>query len=235
MLGETAYVADGKVTGTFTLESEVNTQESLISSIKIALEGKASGGSSSLNLQEKTATPTQTSQEIVADNSYDGLSKVTVEAIPSSYVQPSYSKGATTYTPGTIDQSISSGTYCTGTQTIKGDANLKAENIVSGVSIFGVTGSAETGGGGSSGGSSMVSVTIVVNMDSMDGAYYFDENSMIQKAELGTKTVNALNGIIFTRVPMDTISASGSYTASNIGAVSAVRFLEDGGTAFIAP
>lgn len=49
-------------------------------------------------------------------------------------------KGATTYTPKTSNQTISSGTYLTGTQTIKGDSNLVAGNIKSGVSIFGVTG-----------------------------------------------------------------------------------------------
>lgn len=50
-------------------------------------------------------------------------------------------KGATTYTPTTSDQTIASGTYLTGAQTIKGDADLVASNIKSGVSIFGVAGS----------------------------------------------------------------------------------------------
>ena len=50
------------------------------------------------------------------------------------------SKGATTYTPGTSNQTISSGQYLSGTQTIQGDADLKAGNIKSGVNIFGVTG-----------------------------------------------------------------------------------------------
>lgn len=49
-------------------------------------------------------------------------------------------KAATTYTPGTSDQTISAGTWCTGAQTISGDANLVATNIKSGVSIFGVNG-----------------------------------------------------------------------------------------------
>ena len=44
--------------------------------------------------------------------------------------------GAKTYTPTTTDQTISAGRYLTGNQTIKGDANLKSENIVTGVSIF---------------------------------------------------------------------------------------------------
>lgn len=50
-------------------------------------------------------------------------------------------KSAATITPGTADQTISSGTYLTGVQTIKGDSNLTADNIKSGTSIFGVTGS----------------------------------------------------------------------------------------------
>ena len=49
-------------------------------------------------------------------------------------------KAAATITPGTSDQTIASGTYLTGTQTIAGDADLVASNIVNGVSIFGVTG-----------------------------------------------------------------------------------------------
>jgi parallel beta-helix repeat protein len=51
------------------------------------------------------------------------------------------SKSAQTYTPGTSNQTITSGQYLTGNQTILGSSNLKAENIKSGVSLFGVTGS----------------------------------------------------------------------------------------------
>ena len=58
-------------------------------------------------------------------------------------------KAAATITPGTTNQTISSGTYLTGTQTISGDANLVAGNIKNGTTIFGVTGSYTGGGGGS--------------------------------------------------------------------------------------
>lgn len=51
-------------------------------------------------------------------------------------------KAAQTYTPGTTAQTIAANQYLTGAQTIAGDANLVASNIVSGVSIFGVAGSA---------------------------------------------------------------------------------------------
>lgn len=55
-------------------------------------------------------------------------------------------KSAATYTPGTADQTIAAGQYLSGTQTIKGDANLVAENIAEGVSIFGVAGALKAGG-----------------------------------------------------------------------------------------
>lgn len=50
-------------------------------------------------------------------------------------------KAAATFMPGTSDQTIASGTYLTGAQTISGDADLVAGNIKSGVTIFGVAGS----------------------------------------------------------------------------------------------
>ena len=60
--------------------------------------------------------------------------------VSGSNTQQLTTLGATTYTPSAADQTISSGVYLTGTQTISGDANLIADNIASGVSIFGVTG-----------------------------------------------------------------------------------------------
>lgn len=52
------------------------------------------------------------------------------------------SKLAATYTPGPSSQQIASGVYLAGAQTIAGDANLVAGNIVAGKTIFGVAGSA---------------------------------------------------------------------------------------------
>lgn len=89
------------------------------------------GGSK--KLQTKTVTPSTSQQVVTPDSGYDGLSQVTVEAI-------SPTKAAQTYTPGTSNQTISSGRWLTGAQTIKGDADLVAGNIKKGVNIFGVTG-----------------------------------------------------------------------------------------------
>lgn len=52
-------------------------------------------------------------------------------------------KGAQTYTPGTTNQTIAANQYLTGPQTIKGDPNLRPENIKKGVSIMGITGTWE--------------------------------------------------------------------------------------------
>lgn len=110
------------------------------------------GGASGAVLQSKTVSPSESAQTIKADNGYDGLSQVTVNAVSRTYVGSGVTKkSAATYIPKTTDQSIASGQYLSGTQTIKGDANLVAGNIKSGVSIFGVTGT--YAGGGSSGGS----------------------------------------------------------------------------------
>ena len=114
--------------------------------------GFASGGSSGVKLQSKTVSPSERTKTVSPDSGYDGLIKVTVNAISSTYIGSDVTKkNAATYIPKTTDQSIASGQYLSGTQTIKGDANLVAGNIRNGVSIFGVAGT--YAGGGSSGGS----------------------------------------------------------------------------------
>lgn len=146
-----------------------------------------------IKLQEKTATPTTSAQTVKPDSGYDGLSKVTVNAMPTAtqatpsisvssgglitasatqsagYVSASTksatkqltTQAAQTITPGTADKTIASGRYLTGTQTIKGDANLVAGNIKSGVSIFGVAGTYEGSGGGE--GAGVDTCTFVIN------------------------------------------------------------------------
>ena len=43
----------------------------------------------SFTTQSKTVTPTQSTQSIIPDNGFDGLSNVTVSPIPSAYLIPS--------------------------------------------------------------------------------------------------------------------------------------------------
>ena len=122
--------------------------------------GFVTGGASGAVLQSKTVSPSESAQTIKADNGYDGLGQVTVNAVSKTYVGSGVTKkSAATYTPGTSNQSITSGQYLNGTQTIKGDSNLTAGNIKSGVSIFGVSGT-YTGSSGGSGSVSLQSKTV---------------------------------------------------------------------------
>lgn len=151
-------IASGQyLNGTQTIKGDSNlTAANIKSGVKIfnvtgSYAGSSSGGNTP-SLQTKTVTPSESTQTVSPDSGYDGLSKVTVNAISSTYIGSDVTKkSAATYIPKTTDQSIASGQYLSGTQTIKGDANLVAGNIKSGVSIFGVTGT--YAGGGSSGGS----------------------------------------------------------------------------------
>lgn len=67
--------------------------------------------------------------------------------VSGSNTQQLTTQAAQTITPTTTNQTIASGQYLSGTQTILGDANLLAENIKKDVSIFNVVGTLESGGG----------------------------------------------------------------------------------------
>lgn len=143
LLGKTAYVDGVKLTGTHQCSSG----------------SSGSSGSTTPTLQSKSITPSEETQTVTPDSGYDGLSQVTVGAISNTYVGSRVTKkSAQTYTPNTSDQSIESGQYLSGAQTIKGDTNLIASNIKKGISIFGVSGTYEASGG-SGGGLAMKSGT----------------------------------------------------------------------------
>lgn len=96
----------------------------------------------------KVSIPKQTSgtadfvdtSDATLDNGNKMLSGVTAYGNGTKYTGSIQSKTAQTYTPTTSDQTITAGQYLTGAQTIKGDANLRAENIAQGVTIFNVQG-----------------------------------------------------------------------------------------------
>lgn len=92
-----------------------------------------SAGTNTLTLSKTVSVTPTVSAGYVASGTA-GNSSVSLTASVTT-------KAAATITPGTSDQTIASGTYLTGAQTIKGDADLVAANIKSGVSIFGVDGS----------------------------------------------------------------------------------------------
>ena len=160
--------------------------------------GFVTGGASGASLQSKTVSPSESAQTVKADNGYDGLSQVTVNAVSKTYVGSGVTKkSAATYTPGTSDQSIASGQYLNGTQTIKGDSNLTAGNIRSGVKIFNVTGS--YAGSSSSGGVDTSDATATA-ANILSGKTAYVNGSKLT----GTMTNNG--------AVSKTMTANGSYT-----------------------
>ena len=139
--GKTAYVNGTKVTGTIASKTASNLSAS---NATVTVPAGYYPNQVSKSVSEATqATPS------ISVNS-SGL--ITASATQSAGYVASGTKSATkqlttqaaqTITPGTSNKTISSGRYLTGTQTIKGDSNLVASNIKSGVSIFGVTGAAQ--------------------------------------------------------------------------------------------
>lgn len=135
----------------------------------MSVEVYGGGGGASLKLQSKIVTPSTEQQIVTPDNGIDGLSKVTVNPMPGgTMAAPTVSssglitsrieaggylntgdsrtlqmstRAGRTIVPATTDQvAMLQGTYATGLIAVKGDANLIASNIRSGVSIFNVLG-----------------------------------------------------------------------------------------------
>ena len=108
--------------------------------------------------QPKPTVSVNSSNGLVTAKYTPVAGKVTDTAEKSGTLQLT-AQAAQTITPGTSDKTIASGRYLTGTQTIKGDANLTAGNIKNGVSIFGVAGDYKGEGGGGAGAFDLVAVT----------------------------------------------------------------------------
>lgn len=158
-LGMTAYADGTKYTGT---AAENDSSDLTVSGATVTVpagfyassaSGTVSSGSASpaatisaTGATVSTSTNTLTLTKTVTNTPQVTAGYVSSGTAGSSSVSLTASvttKAATTYTPGTSNQTIASGTYLTGTQTISGDSNLVAGNIVSGKTIFGVAGSAQ--------------------------------------------------------------------------------------------
>lgn len=154
--GNTAYADGTKYTGTIATKTGTDISASgdtvtvpagyyASQQTKAVAPGSAtapatiSGTSASLSTSSNTLTLSKTIS-VTPTVSAGYVSAGTAGNSSVSLTASVTTKGAATYTPGTSDQTIASGTYLTGAQTISGDANLVGSNIKSGVSIFGVSG-----------------------------------------------------------------------------------------------
>lgn len=107
----------------------------------VVITDVTSGGGGA-NLQpNKNFIPSETATAVTPDSGYDGLQKVTVAGITTTYVGTGITrKGAETFTPTTTNQTISANQYLTDVQTIVGDADLVASNIRHDTNIFNILG-----------------------------------------------------------------------------------------------
>lgn len=143
---EVYTIPSGKHSGSGTVQISTAEQNKIIAgNIKkgvsiLGVTGTCETGTTTSGTDTSDATAT-TSDIRKGKTAYVNGSKITGNMTEQS---------AQTITPSTTNKTISSGQYLTGTQTIKGDTNLVAGNIKSGISIFGVMG---TYTGSSSGGS----------------------------------------------------------------------------------
>ena len=100
-----------------------------------------SGSSATVSTGTNTLTLTKTVSVTPTVSTAGYVSSGTAGDSSVSLTASVTTKGAATITPGTSDQTIASGTYLTGTQTISGSSDLVSGNILYGKSIFGVNGS----------------------------------------------------------------------------------------------
>lgn len=134
---------------------------------------------------------------------------ITATANDLSATQQLTTQAAKTVTPSTSNQTaVASGRYTTGAVTVKGDSNLKAENIASGVSIFGVTGTFS--------GKATETVTFT-NSSSYRGLYFDATGTLTTIPYDATTTVEALHGVFYYGGDTDNVTVtSGECITQNV-------------------
>ena len=100
-----------------------------------------SGSSATVSTGTNTLTLTKTGVTTTPTVSAGYVSSATASTATVTLTASVTTKAAATITPTTTNQTIAAGTYLTGAQTIAGDADLVASNIISTANIFGVQGS----------------------------------------------------------------------------------------------
>lgn len=163
--GKTAYTVDGKVTGT--LPKLTVTYDDTMFIYTAAHDGYLNAGDQVLDFSAATSgiasgagllqgsTAWVNGQRIVGEipTVHASISGNTV-TVPYGYHESDGTFSVDNYTgsyivqPGVSNQTlVTSGKYMTADVTISGDANLVADNIKKGVSIFGIVGTLESSGG----------------------------------------------------------------------------------------
>lgn len=236
LAGKTAYVNGEKITGTIVTKTSSNLTASG-ATVSVPAGYYASNTSKSVaTATQSTPTISVSSTGLITASSTQTSGYVTGGT--KSATKQLTTKTATIYTPKTTNQTIAASTYLTGVQTIKGDSNLVASNIKSGVSIFGVTGSYEgSGSSGSGGGLETCTVQLSPNGPSLDEYTIHYINSSQQNTQTtfsgkdiavgGAEIFCVKNSYIIVRGLSMGCTLRGSCTEIFSGMASVVVFVSD--------
>lgn len=188
------------------------------------------------NFQEKEITPTKEIQEIKADQQYDGLSKVVVNAIPSEYIIPS---GDITITAsGTYDVKDKINAIVNipekqlGTKTITENGTYKAiddnldgysevEVAITGADIYDYFSNTQNNYSYYSGRLLLQYIKKIPSLD-ISNRYNLSDmfanmHNLISIEEIDTKNVNNMNGMFRECENLITIPALNAAEVKNIG------------------
>lgn len=205
--------------------------------------------------QTKSATPAETAQDITPDSG-KVLSKVSVGAIPKTYVGSGVTKkAAATVSPSTSEQTVcAGGVYTTGAQKVAAitkellaqlDPDFAAANIKKDVDLFGLVGTLEAGGGGNG-----VSGTYVVASSETIGivpskalkiatglpevtffAFVLDKNCAAESREMAAGVWARQGDTYFGRhYELDSDSSYRNYVTDSNSQYTANGFIDNGGT-----
>ena len=237
--GKTAYVDGEKITGTI----NTKTAENLIAN---GATVTVPAGYYGTQATKRVVTATQATPTITIDST-NGL--ITATAIQDTgYVIGGTKSGtkqlafqaAQIITPGTTNKTIAANTYVGGAQTIKGDSNLVAGNIKTGVTIFNVTGNYEGSGGGDTDiEDSIINKTVTTysnNRVTTTGSYIFaycrklTSITLTSCSYIGESAFRNCEKLNFINFPVcKTIGGAAFYACSSLVSVSfpACSFIND--------
>lgn len=231
--GKTAYVKGEKITGTIATKTSSNLTAS--GSVVTVPSGYYSVQATKSVASATQATPT------ISINSSTGLITATATQTAGYVVAGTKSatsqlafQAAKTITPGTTNQTaVPSGYYTGGAVTVKGDSNLIAGNIKSGVSIFGVTGNyvGSGGSGGTSNEDAIIARTLTTYTNdnvTKIGSYAFTYCTTLKTISCANASIinmyafNSCSGL--TTISFPNLITIGSYAFQQCTSLTSVSF-----------
>lgn len=204
-------------------KTELQSNNIDLQSILNVINALPEAGSGNPTLQEKTVSPSTNSQDITPDNGYDGLSKVTVNAMPTAALElPSIVALSDGNVYATSQQSqggyIAAGSRVTNNLKLSSahDSDFVASNIKNGVTIFGLTGTYNGDGGNIDDLIPLAPFTYTV--DAVSGASYgfaLNSDGYYESQNKGVKSTFAICRVnLIVREPCDIVLDVINYAES---------------------